>query len=99
MKAGEWVRIKSVVLDASQRSDNLPEETKKNELVMWTKGFLLDDAEIGDIAKVKTMVGRIEEGEVVEHNPQYQLDYGNLVPELLHIGVDLRERLEAIDAN
>lgn len=99
MKKGEWVRIKRVVLDTSQRSDNLPEDTKQSELIMWTKGFLLADANIGDIAKVKTIIGREEEGEVIQHNPQYQLDYGNLVPELLHIGVDLRERLEAIDAN
>ena len=48
VKKGEWVRIHKVILKAEQRTGKLPEDTKKVPLEMWTKGYLLADAQIGD---------------------------------------------------
>ncbi|MGO1713197.1 MAG: 2-amino-4-oxopentanoate thiolase subunit OrtA, partial [Senegalia sp. (in: firmicutes)] len=46
-KKGEWVRIYNVVLEANERAQQVPDDTKKVPLEMWDKGFLLEkEAEI-----------------------------------------------------
>ena len=91
---GSWIRIRNIVLKPGERSANLPEDTKKVPLVMWDKGFLLEDrASIGDRVKVETIIGRIVEGEFVENNPGYDVNYGESVNETLYIGKQLREIL------
>ncbi len=90
-KKGEWVRIHAIVLKASERTAKIPEDTQKCDLEMWTKGFLLNDAEIGDEVEVETAVGRIEKGTLVEAEPYYTHDYGKFVPEIIEIDKQLRE--------
>jgi len=91
---GDWVRIKKIVLQAKERSDNLPEDTKKVPLVMWDKGFLLNDsASLGDWVKVETIIGREIEGGFVQMDPSYDVNYGPSVNETLYIGKQLREML------
>ena len=58
---------------------------------MWTKGFLLNDAEIGDEVEIETTVGRREKGTLVEVNPYYTHSYGKFVPEIIMIDKQLRE--------
>ena len=96
MKAtkSDWVRVYKIVIDAKDRSPNLPEDTKKVPMEMWDKGFLInDEASIGDQVQVETIVGRIIEGELVEINPSYDINYGECVTETLYIGKQLREML------
>ena len=90
-KKGDWVRIHTVVLKAEERTGKIPEDTKVCDLEMWTKGFLLGDAEIGDEVEVETAVGRIEKGTLIEVNPYYTHSYGKFVPELVQIDKQLRE--------
>ena len=90
VKQGSWVSITRTILTAQKRTASLPEDTSAVPFVMWVKGYLVEDAEIGQPAKVRTKTGRIEEGILEEVNPQYELNYGNLVPELLSIGDDAR---------
>ena len=42
---------------------------------------------------VKTCVGRIEHGRLIEVNPCYELNYGVFVPELLTMEESLRSAL------
>ncbi len=96
MKAikGDWVRIYKVVLSPDERSDNLPEDTKKVPLEMWDKGFLMnEEGEVGDHVQVETMTGRCIEGCLVEVNPSYDLGYGEFIPEILYVGKQLKEML------
>ncbi|NLY36027.1 MAG: 2-amino-4-ketopentanoate thiolase [Tissierellia bacterium] len=88
-----WVRINDVLLQPEERADNIPEDTKAVPMEFWTKGYLLEDANMGDPVKVRTKAGRVVEGNLVEVNPQHQLDYGKLVPELLRVGEDARRIL------
>ena len=89
---GDWVRIHRVVLAADERTAKIPEDTKKCDLEMWTKGFLLNDsAEIGEEVEIETAVGRIEKGTMIEVNPYYTHSYGKFVPELIQIDKQLRE--------
>ena len=90
-KKGDWVRIHTVVLKAEERTGKIPEDTKACDLEMWTKGFLLGDAELGDEVEVETAVGRIEKGTLIEVNPYYTHSYGKFVPELVQIDKQLRE--------
>ena len=95
MKAikGQWVKIHSIVLTSNERAPQVPDDTKKVPLELWVKGYILSDAEIGDLVKVKTMTGRVVEGNLIEINPSYQHSFGENIPELLEIGPKLRKIL------
>lgn len=85
-KKGDWVRIHSVILAPEQRSSAVPEDTKRVPLELWTKGYLLSDAEIGDETSVTTRTGRTVSGELVEVGPHYEHSFGDFVPELQQAG-------------
>lgn len=93
IKKGQWVSIHNIVLEPDERAPQVPEDTKKVPLEMWVKGFLINDAEIGDEASIETMTGRIVKGKLLEVNPSYEHSFGDCVPELLQIGLQLRKIL------
>lgn len=94
IKKGDWVRIYNIVLQAKERSDNLPEDTKKFPMEMWDKGFLMEEtSSIGDLVRIETIIGRHISGELVELNPSYDINYGDTVTETLYIGKQLREMI------
>jgi len=91
-RKNDWVEVENVVLKPNERASHLPEDTKATPLMMWIKGFLMDDeANIGDEVSVKTLTGRIVTGKLVEINPRHIHDFGNPVHELLEIGMELKE--------
>lgn len=94
VKKGDWVRIHSIVLKADERTARIPDDTQKCDLEMWTKGFLTEDAEIGDEVTVITAVNRKETGKLIEVNPYYTHSYGNFVPEIIQIDKQLREIMD-----
>ena len=96
---GAWARIRKTVLQSSQRSTRLPEETSAVPFVMWVKGSLLAPCEIGGEASVRTKSGRVETGELVEVNPVYVLGYGAHVEQLGRIGDEAREALFGAEDN
>lgn len=96
VKKGEWVRIHRVVLKAKERTAELPEDTKQCDLEMWSKGFLQEDAEIGDEVEVRSAVGRIERGELIEVAPYYKHNYGKFIPEIIEIDRRLKIEMEEI---
>ncbi len=85
IKKNTWVQIEKVVLTKEERADNIPQDTKAQPLMMWVKGFLENDASLGDQVRIKTKTGRIESGKLVAENPSYQHTFGNYVPELQKI--------------
>ena len=89
-KIGDWVRIHRVILQADERTANLPEDTQKVPFEMWVKGHLLSDGEIGDEVEIKTVSGRKEHGTLIEVNPQFDVNFGSFVPEILEM--DVRQR-------
>ena len=95
-KKGDWVRIHSVVLKAEERTAKLPDDTKACDLEQWTKGFLQEDAEIGDEVTVETVVGRMEKGTPIDDAPYYDHDYGHFVPELIEVDKVLRKEMAEI---
>ncbi len=91
-KKNDWVEIENLVLTPDERAPQVPDDTKATPLMMWIKGFLMDDeASIGDEVSVKTLIGRVVRGKLVEINPRHIHDFGNPVHELLEIGMELKE--------
>lgn len=99
IKKGEWVQIHQIVLNPDERSNHLPEDTKKVPLEMWVKGFLSRESSIGEEAEITTLTGRIVKGTLVDVNPSYKYGFGEFVPELLQIGIQLRGILNEGEAN
>lgn len=97
IKKGEWVQISSVVLTADQRAPQVPEDTGKTPLVMWVKGYLQEDAEIGDEVKVETVAGRLTKGTLVKERPVFNHSFGNYIPELTEIHRMLDSELEGVE--
>jgi hypothetical protein len=90
---GEWVEVERVLLEPSDRSGNLPEDTASQPLMTWVKGFALVPAEMGAELSVTTMTGRTVTGKLSAVNPGYFHTFGSPIPELVHVGADLRARL------
>lgn len=90
---GTWVQIRIQILPPGQRAPQVPPDTAQVPLIMLAKGFLVGEAEIGDTVRIKTLSGRILEGELVQVLPRYSHDFGQAVPELLSIGPRVRALL------
>ena len=97
-RKGDWVEVECKLLDPADRSKNLPPETAEKPLMMWVKGFAEGDAAIGEQMTIETMTGRMVTGKLSAVNPGYYITYGDPIPELVHIGRDLRSRLAAYRA-
>lgn len=94
-KKGDYVQVYNIILEADERAENLPEETKKVPLELKVRGFLLDDeAELNDQVTIETYIGRKIEGELIDLSPTYEIDYGEVVEEILPIGRELKAILE-----
>lgn len=87
--AGTWVEIEQVILTPEQRAPSLPEDTRRVPFVMRVSGFLLEHAEIGQPARVRTIIGRELSGSLKEVNPSFRHGFGETVPELLTIGLEV----------
>ena len=88
-----WVRIHDVVLEPGERSAQLPSETQDVPLEMWVKGFLQEDAPVGEKVTVKTVTGRLGTGTLMESGPFWRHDFGECIEEVLCIGPAARQRL------
>ncbi len=94
VKKNSYVEIHKVIFEAIERTARIPEETKKVPYEMFVKGFLLEDSSIGDLVTVKTITGRLVEGELQKENPTFELGYGDFVPHIMKIKQILREELD-----
>ena len=93
VKKGSWVNIRKTILEPSERAAGIPADTAAVPLIMWVKGYLEGDAEIGEAVTIRTRMGRTEAGVLEEANPMTAADYGDFVPEILEIGRSAREIL------
>ncbi|NLN48130.1 MAG: 2-amino-4-ketopentanoate thiolase [Clostridiales bacterium] len=92
-KKGDWVQIHQIVLKPEERAEHLPADTKEVPLELWVKGFAQHDAKIGEEIEIKTVTGRTVVGELFAINPRYVHDFGNYVPELTKVDMQLKDEL------
>jgi len=88
---GTWVEIEQVVLTPEQRAPTLPDDTRQTPYVLRVSGFLVEAAEAGAPARIRTVIGRELEGRLKTVNPSYSHSFGETVPELLTIGAEARK--------
>jgi 2-amino-4-ketopentanoate thiolase alpha subunit len=93
-KKGDWVQVHQIVLNPEERPSHVPEDTRKVPLELWVKGFIEEDASIGEEVEITTLTGRKVKGELVAINPAYEHDFGDFVPEILKIGIQVRNILK-----
>ena len=93
---GEWVQVQQTVLAPEGRAPLAPEDTKKTPLLLWVKGFLEEEGELGQEVTIKTVTGRIVKGTLYAVQPRYTHDFGVFVPELLKIDMQLKEIMGGI---
>ena len=94
-KRGDLVQIHRIILEPSQRPDNLPSSTRSVPFECWIKGFLIDEAaNIGDEVRIRTFIGRKISGNLCQVNPIYDHDFGEPQMELLSVGNEVKKQLE-----
>ncbi len=86
---GTWVEIEQIVLTPAERAPTLPDDTRQTPYVLRVSGFLLDEVELGQPARVRTIIGRELNGTLKTIYPSYNHSFGRVVPELLTIGTEL----------
>ncbi|MCL5047052.1 MAG: 2-amino-4-oxopentanoate thiolase subunit OrtA [Actinobacteria bacterium] len=89
-RPGDWAQVYQVVLQPGERAPQVPDDTQRVPLELRVKGFLKEEARVGEQATVVTVTGREATGELLAINPPYGHDFGRPVPELLKIGIELR---------
>jgi 2-amino-4-ketopentanoate thiolase alpha subunit len=93
LPSGRWVRIHRVELVPSDRSDGLPPDTASVPFETWINGWLVEEADLGDRATIRTATGRVVEGELVQADPGYDHSFGTAPPALQRPGEQARGRL------
>ena len=89
------MRIRWTVLRPEERAPSIPDDTRATPFVAWVNGALVDEsAAMGDRVRVRTEIGRVLEGELVEIAPRTAHDFGSPQRELLDAGRQLGEILE-----
>lgn len=92
--AGTWVQVHRVLLVPGERAPGLPADTAGRPYEGWVKGFLVQEAGVGENATVRTPAGRLYSGRLVSVLPPYEHSFGPPVPALSAIGPALRQLLE-----
>jgi len=90
VSAGSWVEIHKIILEADERAPQVPEDTKEVPLELRVKGFLVEDAEVGEEAEIETFTGRRHKGTLKDADPSYDHKFGKPIKELLQVGPQIR---------
>lgn len=89
IKEGTYVLIEKIVLEKSERAENIPPETKEKPLIMHIKGFLKHNADLNEEVEIRTMTNRTEKGILKQVNPYYSHNFGKFVEEVMHIRLQI----------
>jgi hypothetical protein len=93
IEKGTWVEIVREVLSPKERSNAIPDETKKTPLTMWVRGNTLHPSDLGEEVEIETISGRRIKGKVTQIEPAYSHGFGRYIGEVSYIGKQAREIL------
>lgn len=83
---GTWVEVERVLSRPGERVPGIPRDFAKPPQVVRVSGFLLEDAELGQQVRVRTIIGNEHSGKLRIENPGYGHSFRNTFPELLRVG-------------
>ncbi len=92
---GDLVQVHFVILEPGDRAENLPETTRSVPYEGWVKGYLLEEqAEIGQVVRIESFIGRELKGTLSDINPIYDHNFGEPQPELNFIGKEAWKKIK-----
>ena len=92
-----WVEVGFVVLEPSERTGHVPEDTREVPYYVRVRGFADGQPPLGDTVTVETLLGRRVEGEVLRIDPDYGHGFGQPIEELIEAGREARELLATLE--
>ena len=90
---GTWVELHRIILSPGERAPQVPADTRQLPLEMRVKGFLVEDAALGEEAGILTVAGRRVNGTLSAVNPAYSHSFGPPIAALSTIGGEVRNIL------
>ena len=92
IQAGTWVEIEEVILKPEERAPSLPEDTKKVPYLLRVSGFLVEEAEMGEVVHIRTIIGRELKGVLRTIQPCYRHSFGTVRPKPLANAAESEKR-------
>jgi len=84
---GTWVEVERTLVGAGRRLPGGPiEPARLPAYTVRVSGFLVEDAELGQQVRIRTITGKVHVGKLRIQSPSYGHSFGHTVPELLKAG-------------
>ena len=84
---GTWVEVERTLVSAARRLPGNPvEPARAPSYTVRVSGFLVEDAELGQQVRIRTITGKVHLGKLRIQSPSYGGSFGHTVPELLRGG-------------
>jgi hypothetical protein len=81
---GTWVEVERTLVSADRRLPVRPlDPAKLPSYLVRVSGFLLEDAELGQQVRIRTITGKVHIGKLRIQSPSYGQSFGHTVPELM----------------
>jgi hypothetical protein len=84
---GTWVEVERILVSADRQDPARPvDPAKLPSYMVRVSGFLLEDAELGQQVRIRTILGKVHLGKLRIQSPSYGHSFGHTVPELMRPG-------------
>jgi hypothetical protein len=84
---GTWVEVERTLVGTGRRASFQPADpSKAPAYTVRVSGFLLEDAELGQQVRIRTILGKVHLGKLRIQSPSYGHSFGHTVPELVKVG-------------
>ena len=84
---GTWVEVERSLFCSDRSAASRPlEPAKVPSYLLRVSGFLLEEAELGQQVRIRTIIGKVHLGKLRIQSPSYGHSFGHTVPELLKVG-------------
>ncbi len=84
---GTWVEVERTLIATGRRAAALNlDPSKAPSYTVRVSGFLLEDAELGQQVRIRTIIGKVHVGKLRIQSPSYGHSFGHTVPELVKVG-------------
>ena len=84
---GTWVEVERSLFCSDRTVASRPlDPAKVPSYLLRVSGFLLEEAELGQEVRIRTIFGKIHAGKLRIQSPSYGHSFGHTVPELMRPG-------------